>query len=841
MKDITRFINDELKPRLYGSIPQILPDLKFTKSKRGDKWISPLHYDGSEGTDRRPDRSQVTEKHPTRVWDNSRQEAKDIIALFMERNGLEIWEAVKRLCAIVGIPEPEQRELTPEQKERYADFERRRKLLEESIKRQALALYQPKDSRAAEVKDYIYKRGFKDWDLCDKLLERPILGYINEEEAAALQREGIVFPSGVGTAFTLSIPVYSGSTLCGIKFRNPKAPKGMQRYTSYSLYGGGKDLYNLTGIRKADGSIVVVESELDALIAEYNGLRGFVATGGGELTEELLASARGRGIKRITLLLDTDERGADFVRRSIDIAHKKGVSILVATIPEGESLPDGTPIHDIGEYLQAHTKDELRSLIDNAISGSMWLLEDKVNTFTREHEKVTAANEIDLRHEVIALANHTPNEVERDIVLTAYANSFCIDGKQAFSAEALRAVADRERADENKAKQKTETEKALRTALELAENGDPQAALRTAEEAAKELRRIDSRAKYSHLLALPTEESLLARLQSKQGELPTKYELTNGRDTENFSLPSGAVTFICASTSHGKSTFLQNLALQVAEGRGEGIVLYFTFEEDGDAVTLQMLNKYMGIELCKNYSSSQSNNIRALRHFYKTGEDRYITDAAKSLFSQKKKAFFKELYTSGKLRLYYEDYYSEELIEAIRSISSQTKVKAVFIDYIQLLSSRTYKNLQRREELKFISLDLKNLSIELDIPIVAAAQLNREAHSPLEFANDKLADSADLERAANKILQIWNTSFTAKRVKEDKKELENLEQRQGFVLGEGGKIYAKLTKNRGGVVGLEAVWEYNGNTGVVEGNSKPEEAAQRLPFEPMRDDEEEIF
>ena len=60
-------------------------------------------------------------------------------------------------------------------------------------------------------------------------------------------------------------------------------------------------------------------------------------------------------------------------------------------------------------------------------------------------------------------------------------------------------------------------------------------------------------------------------------------------------------------------------------------------------------------------------------------------------------------------------------------------------------------------------------------------------------------------------------------------------------MGEGGKIYAKLTKNRGGVVGLEATFTYNGNTGVLQGNCKPEAAEQRLPFEPMRDDEEEIF
>lgn len=829
MKDITRFIQTELYPRIYEHIPQIFPELHFTR--KGDRYVSPLHVDGSEGTGKKDDRSVVTKKHPTKIYDNTRQEATDIITAFMELNRIgEVWEAVNKLCYIVGILPPE---YTPEAQERYKKYEERRTALEASHYRQKKALF-AQEGRG--VLEYLLSRGWTREEVAEAEL-----GFISPDEATTINAQ-----RNVGSFYTLSIPLRSGSTLYGFKFRTiQKTDGGQDKYTY--LYGTEKrgNLFNLTGIQQTDGAIVVVEGELDALHADVRGVKGVVATGGGKLTEELLTAATERGIKRITLLFDKDARGAKFVRESIDTAHEKNISVLVATFPDGESLNDGTPIHDIDEYLQKHTATELQTLIDEAQHGSLYLLNELIEKYQRENpDTLKAGAEIDLRNEVITLANHTPNEVERGLVLTYYSQLLNIDGAQIFTDEALRAVADRERATENALKQTEETKKALREATALAEKGDTQAALQVMGEAALELRRIDSRAKYSKLLALPTEESLLQRLQSKQEELPTLYELSNGKDTEQFTLPSGAITFVCAPTSHGKSTLLQNLALQVAADKGDGIILYFTFEEDGDAVTLQMMNKYIDTELCRNYSSKQSNNIRALRHYFKTGEDRFIGGEAKSIFQQKKAEFIQKYYTSGKIRIYYEDYDSAELIEAIRSISSQTKVKAVFIDYIQLLSSRAYRKarLQRTEELKEICKDLKNLSIDTQLPIVVAAQLNREANSPLELHSQRIAEAADLERIANKILCIWNSSFVAQKSKDSAKELEALENRHNFKLGEGGKIYVKLTKNRGGVVGLEAVFPYDGNTGVIRGNYKPELTEQSdRPFPAPERSQNDVF
>lgn len=831
MKDITQFINRELKPRLYAYIPQIFPELHFTR--KGSKYISSLHADGTEGSGKKEDRSVITEKHPTKVFDNTRQEATDVITLFMQLNHLtEVWEAVNRLCSIVGIAAPE---ATPEAKDRYQKEERKRTALEASAARQKAALFATEGSAALS---YLHSRGWTDAEI-----KEAELGYISEAEAQQLNRESssiysrgedgaFYAQSGIGSFYTLSIPLRSGSLLYGFKVRTTQKdiPSGNDKYTY--LFGTEKksNLFNLTGIQQADGAITVVEGELDALHAQTRGVKGIVATGGGKLTEELLSAATARGIKRITLLFDKDQRGASFVRGSIDIAHKQRISVLVATLPEGESLSDGTPIHDIDEYLQKHSPEELQALIDGAISGSRYLLNELCDNFYQTHGdgNITDIEELELRHKVIALANHTPNEVERDMVINTYCASVNIDGREAFSAAALRAVADEERAAQDAVSQKQETGKALNEAAALYQSGNVQAALQKMGEAATELQRIDSRAKYSKLLATPTEEALLQRLHNKQGELPTLYELSNGKDTERFTLPCGAITFVCAPTSHGKSTLLQNLALQVAQIPGGGAVLYFTFEEDGDSVTVQMANKYMALQLCNNYDSKRSNNLRALHHYFKTGEDRFIKDEAKNLFYQKKKEFMANYYTSGKLRIYYEDYDSAELIEAIRTISSQTKVKAVFVDYIQLLSSRAYRKarLTRTEELKEICKDLKNLSIETQLPIVVAAQLNREANSPLELHSQKIAEAADLERIANKILCLWNTSFVAQKSKDSKTELEALETKYGFKLGQGGKIYAKLTKNRGGVVNLEAAFSYDGNTGIVGGNYKPEPPTQ---------------
>lgn len=811
MSDLYFFINNELKPRLWNHIPSIFPDMDFKLI--GNKWQSNKHYDGTEGTGPKRDRSVIKSTRPYAIWDNTMQGYKEIFALYKEQNNLTTWEAVTRLCAIVGIPEPE---TTQEAKENYRRSEERRNALEESAKRQKEALYTPE---GASTLEYLHSRGWTKEEI-----ELAELGYISVNEAHTIGKQ-----DGIGTDYTLSIPLRSGGRIYGFKFRTINAQTPQQRKYKY-LTGTSKtdNLFNLTGILQENGSIVVVEGELDALHAQVRGINGVVATGGGKLTEGLLQAATGRGIKRITLLFDKDEKGEEFIKDSISVAWGKRINVLVATYPD-ETLPDGTKIHDTDEYLRAHTPDELKSLIENAKTASIYLLESLVNKAVQRNggkDVIKDTVERDLTRRVISLANSIPDQTERDLVLLSY--SKMID--EAISEDALKAVADEERAIDDSLRKKQQATEASNKAASLLKDEKVDEALSVMGEAYASLKKIGAKQKYSSLLALPSESSLFNRMKNKQGELPTLYEFEHPttHEKERFTLPTGAITFIVAPTSHGKSTLLQNIALQIAKAEGEGTTLYFTFEEDADSVTLQLINKYIGEELCKNYSSSHSNNLRAITHYYRTGNDRYIANDKLSIFHQKLNTFTDSLYNSGKLRLFYEDYDSTELIEAIRYIHSQTKVKAVFIDYIQLLSKNGNRK-QRTEELKDICKDLKDLCIETQLPIVVAAQANREVTSPLEMHSQKIAEAADLERIANKILFIWNSNFAAQKSKDSSKEIEAFETRTRIKLGCGGRIYAKLTKNRGGVVNMEAVLRYNGNTGVIKPNCN-EEQDKDSPF-----------
>ena len=839
MKDITRFINEELKPRLYSHIPQIFPELHFTK--RGSKYISSLHPDGTEGTGRKEDRSVVTEKQPTKVFDNTRQEAKDVITLYMENNRItEVWEAVNKLCNIVGILPPEN---TPEEKERYRQQEQRRTALELSAERQKKALFAPE---GREVLEYLHSRGWTDSEI-----REAELGFISTGEATTINAQ-----RSIGDFYTLSIPLRSGSILYGFKFRTiRKETNGQDKYTY--LYGTEKrtNLFNLTGIQQEDGAIVVVEGELDALHAQVRGIKGVVATGGGKLTEELLATATGRGIKSITLLFDKDERGAKFVRESINIAHYRGISVLVATFPDGETLSDGRAIHDIDEYLQAHTPQELQSLIDNAISGSKYLLEDLVQTAIKEHgeENLTDAIEIDLRNKVIALANHTPNEVERDYILNTYANLVNIDGKQAFTDEALRAVANRERAAEDTLRIERETGRAITDAKLLYDRErDVQGALKKMEEAVSRIRLIGDREKYGDLLRITSREERIRKFKEKPEVLRTSYQFSEGGEVAlPFVIPSGALTILAAPTSHGKSTFLRNLAIDVAKRYEyeDKSVLYFTFEESEEDVIAQFTNTYIGKRL--HAVSKRYTQIDSIIDYYKTGQAKYIggnnAEISTEEFKRRELHFSTNYLDSGKIRIYYRDYDLETLLEALEFAVSNIHTKAIFIDYIQILRSQKLARQPRAEQLKEICISLKDFSVKYKIPVVLAAQLNREATTPLRMNNTQMAESSDIEKAANTIVCLWNSNFKLKQYgtkepsKDERDELDTLEAK-GFVGGREGKLFALVTKIRGSRgVGMYSIFEYKGYCGKVVENYKPEEEQQELPFEPSSPDDNDPF
>ena len=206
------------------------------------------------------------------------------------------------------------------------------------------------------------------------------------------------------------------------------------------------------------------------------------------------------------------------------------------------------------------------------------------------------------------------------------------------------------------------------------------------------------------------------------------------------------------------------------------------------------------------------------------------------------------------------------LIEyAIKHLS----IKAIFIDYVQEIYVREWSKYSRTDELKEAMVRLDATAQKTNVPIILAAQLKRETNSPLDLYNQYIADSGWIERKASEILLIWSNkerckgeSGTEKALKRIEEEIENDLNRK-LELGEGGKLYFKLTKSRVLPSGSHAIVPINGNTGrvgeikkqelkqmeifhtqapgstIYDDNVEPDPESQK-PFKGNKEDEEEI-
>ena len=105
--------------------------------------------------------------------------------------------------------------------------------------------------------------------------------------------------------------------------------------------------------------------------------------------------------------------------------------------------------------------------------------------------------------------------------------------------------------------------------------------------------------------------------------------------------------------------------------------------------------------------------------------------------------------------------YIEQLMGLAKYLKKKGQLDVLIVDYLQLLDSHSH-NKNRVQQVSLISRRLKQIAMDLEIPVIALSQLSRagiENGKPREPQLSDLRDSGSLEQDANIVLMLHTTDI----------------------------------------------------------------------------------
>jgi len=229
--------------------------------------------------------------------------------------------------------------------------------------------------------------------------------------------------------------------------------------------------------------------------------------------------------------------------------------------------------------------------------------------------------------------------------------------------------------------------------------------------------------------------------------IPTGFERL---DAAIGGLGAGTLTVVGARPKTGKSTLLLNWAKYIAYECGQP-VLY---------VDTEMSTMEQQLRLLSIMSTVPERDI-------KTGT---FKDDPQALDNVRYAQGIKD---SGLiLHKYYPNFTPEGVAALTRKYHHQGKARCLIFDYIKLPDAdlQLVSNVKEYQALGYLTVALKNLAGQLQIPVITAVQLNREGANKGHVSSANFADSDRILRYANTLLGL---------AAKPKKEMMEMEEKYG--------------------------------------------------------------
>jgi replicative DNA helicase len=276
-----------------------------------------------------------------------------------------------------------------------------------------------------------------------------------------------------------------------------------------------------------------------------------------------------------------------------------------------------------------------------------------------------------------------------------------------------------------------------------------------------------------------TLEDLQIELSKTKEGLKTGYTKLD----EMVRIPNEAITLVAGRPSHGKTTFMLNLFLNLIEQYPDLHFYFFSYEETRQQIAIKIINILSGC-LLHDYQ-----NLIQLEGYLKAGSDRHA-------MIEVGKRKYQELVESGRLRIVGDSFYIQDLLPIISSLKSKIPLGAIFIDYIQKIKNKE-KFGTRQLELANTSNLILETAKGCSLPIILGAQLGRDKESKEKVKLDNLREAGDLEQDANLVLGLFNPSM--------QKALDEQDQ----ILDRNVELKVTPLKNRGGIVNKTILLDFD--------------------------------
>lgn len=243
------------------------------------------------------------------------------------------------------------------------------------------------------------------------------------------------------------------------------------------------------------------------------------------------------------------------------------------------------------------------------------------------------------------------------------------------------------------------------------------------------------------------------KIEREEGQIvfgvPTGFESI---DEMLGGFQDGTLGILAGRQNHGKSTVAMDILLSAI--RQEVPSLYISLEQPSAEILLHLIQKLAGIKPLH----------------IKTG----------ALSPDEEKLLTSEIYSRFKsLPIFFEDQARtlHQVSMKIRRMALSHKVKFIVIDYLQLIEN-PLKGEARHIEVAMISRTLKRLAMELNIPILALSQLNKNPEERVSnriFLSD-MRESEAISQDADYVIFIHRPILMGK---DDKDHLELAKNRYG--------------------------------------------------------------